>query len=144
MSIQFNPGNLIAGLEAQKARVDAATEVAAFEAGHVIEAGMKARITGGHPKGTKTGASPGGPPQNISGSLRRSITTEHPTHLGTGMYEVTVGPTIVYGRAVDLGGAHHWPAGVSYPYVQSGANQAISSGAVEAVFLSSWAKAIAL
>lgn len=136
-------GGLVQALELQVARVEAATGAAAYEAGHVIERGMKQQITGGHPKGTKTGASPGGPPENISGTLRRSIMTDFPVSVGGGMFEVTVGPTVIYARHVDLGGPR-WPDGVSYPYVQAGANLAIDSGQVEAVFLRSWARAMQL
>ena len=48
-------------------------------------------------------ATAGQPPMNRTGNLRRSIRGEK-FQKGFSKYEAIVGPTIVYGRAVELGG----------------------------------------
>lgn len=141
MTIRFTTQDLATALTEQVTRVDTATAIAAAQAGAVLERFMKAEITGGHAKGTKTGAVPGGPPQNVTGTLRRSISSSEPRRIGDGIYEVEAGPTVIYGRHVDQGGPR-WPSGVSYPYVQPGADKAMASGEVEQVFLTAWARAI--
>lgn len=61
----------------------------------------KEEIKGRRPEGQK--ATAGQPPMNRTGNLRRSITGQK-TQKGFGKYEAIVGPTIIYGRAVELGG----------------------------------------
>ena len=61
----------------------------------------KEEIQGRRPQGEK--ATAGLPPMNRTGNLRRSIRGEKITK-GFGKYEAIVGPTIIYGRAVELGG----------------------------------------
>ena len=61
----------------------------------------KEEIQGRRPKGEK--ATSGQPPMNRTGNLRRSIRGEKITK-GFAKYEAIVGPTIIYGRAVELGG----------------------------------------
>ncbi len=61
----------------------------------------KEEIQGRRPKGEK--ATAGQPPMNRTGNLRRSIRGEKITK-GFAKYEAIVGPTIIYGRAVELGG----------------------------------------
>jgi phage gpG-like protein len=61
-------------------------------------------------------ATPGKPPMNRTGDLRRSIRGEKAT-MGFGNYSAIVGPTIEYGRRVELGGGN-WPAGTRFPYME--------------------------
>lgn len=61
----------------------------------------KEEIQGRRPTGQKAQA--GSPPMNRTGNLRRSIRGEK-FRTGFGKYEAIVGPTIIYGRAVELGG----------------------------------------
>jgi hypothetical protein len=63
----------------------------------------KEQIQGRRPKGEK--ATSGIPPMNRSGNLRRSIRGEK-FRKGFASYSAIVGPTIIYGRAVELGGAY--------------------------------------
>lgn len=58
----------------------------------------------------------GHPPMNRSGDLRRSIRGEK-FNIGFANYTAIVGPTIVYGRRVELGGGN-WPDGVRFPYME--------------------------
>lgn len=67
----------------------------------------KEQIQGRRPKGQKAIA--GQPPMNRTGNLRRSIRGEK-INKGFGKYEAIVGPTIVYGRAVELGGEFSPPS----------------------------------
>ena len=55
--------------------------------------------------GTWEKATAGQPPMNRTGNLRRSIRGQK-INKGFGKYEAIVGPTIIYGRAVELGGAY--------------------------------------
>ena len=63
----------------------------------------KEQIQGRRPDGQK--ATSGQPPMNRSGNLRRSIRGEK-FRKGFASYSAIVGPTIIYGRAVELGGGY--------------------------------------
>ncbi len=74
----------------------------------------KAEIVGRRPKGER--AISGQPPMNRTGNLRRSIRGEK-YNVGFAKYEAIVGPTMIYGRAVELGGAPTWTKGQKFPYM---------------------------
>jgi hypothetical protein len=78
------------------------------------QAKLNAVEGGSHKRGTKTPATPGSGPARITGALQRSIHTE--VRKGFGTYEATVGPSMVYSRAVELG-SPRWSSGVKYPYL---------------------------
>ena len=78
------------------------------------QAKLNAVEGGTHKRGTKTPATPGSGPARITGALQRSIHTE--IRKGFGTYEASVGPTMIYSRAVELG-SPRWPSGVKYPYM---------------------------
>ena len=62
----------------------------------------------------------GEPPMNVTGNLRRSIRGER-FRSGFASYSAVVGPTLVYGRALEVGGQYappSWPSGNSYPYMK--------------------------
>jgi hypothetical protein len=61
-------------------------------------------------------AESGKPPQNRTGNLRRSIKGEKMRE-GFATYSAVVGPTIIYGRRVELGGGN-WPSGTKFPYMK--------------------------
>jgi hypothetical protein len=71
---------------------------------------------GSHKPGTKTPATPGGPPAAITGNLGRSIAAT-PVFEAFGGYQANVGAGMVYARAVELGHPQ-WPEGVRYPYME--------------------------
>lgn len=61
----------------------------------------------------------GQPPMNRTGDLRRSITA-YKYRIGFESYGAIVGPTIIYGRAVELGGKYgppNWKNGERFPYM---------------------------
>ena len=74
----------------------------------------KAEIVGKRPKGQM--ATSGQPPMNRTGNLRRSIRGEK-YNVGFAKYEAIVGPTMIYGRAVEMGGAPTWTRGQKFPYM---------------------------
>ena len=74
----------------------------------------KAEIVGRLPKGER--ATSRKPPMNRTGDLRRSIRGEK-YNVGFAKYEAIVGPTIIYGRAVEMGGAPTWTKGQKFPYM---------------------------
>lgn len=67
----------------------------------------KEEIKGRRPKGEKAIA--GQPPMNRTGNLRRSIKGDK-FRQGFASYSAIVGPTIVYGRAVEIGGEYAPPS----------------------------------
>ena len=68
-------------------------------------------------------AEPGQPPMNRTGNLRRSIRGEK-YRQGFATYSAVVGPTIVYGRSVEMGGKYAprtWSGETkskAFPYMQ--------------------------
>jgi hypothetical protein len=74
----------------------------------------KAEIVGKRPKGER--ATSGKPPMNRTGNLRRSIRGEK-YDVGFAKYNAIVGPTMIYGRAVEMGGAPTWTRGQKFPYM---------------------------
>lgn len=56
---------------------------------------------------------PDGPPVNRTGNLRRSIKPMK-FRVGFGSYGAIVGPTVIYGRILELG----FPNGNKYPYME--------------------------
>jgi len=66
-------------------------------------------------------ATPGQPPMNVTGNLRRSIRGEK-GQIGFGTYTAVVGPTVgVYARALEMGGKYappSWKNQQSYPYMR--------------------------
>lgn len=85
----------VAAMEALKARVSAATRQSVADALHLFQAAGMAHA----PVGVS------GNSTNAPGDLRRSIIVDGPAPVGAGVWEGQVGPTVVYGRQRELGGA---------------------------------------
>lgn len=107
----------------QVKNIDVATRMARDEMMMALIQLSKEQIQGARPytvgpRGGRTysKATPGQPPMNRTGNLRRSITGEK-FNVGFANYSAIVGPTIEYGRRVELGGGN-WPAGVRFPYME--------------------------
>lgn len=88
-------------LEKSATKINSGAEGLANEAMAIMIQLSKAEIQGRRPQGQK--ATAGQPPMNRTGNLRRSITGQK-RKVGFAQYQVIVGPTIEYGRAVELGG----------------------------------------
>lgn len=62
----------------------------------------------------------GEPPKNRTGNLRRSIKAEKHRE-GFGTYVAIVGPTVIYGRSLEIGGKYApptWRNDNKYPFMQ--------------------------
>ena len=81
----------------------------------------KEQIQGKRPKGQVAWQGSPTPPMNRTGDLRRSIRGEK-FRQGFASYTAIVGPTIIYGRRVELGGGN-WQPGVRFPYMEPAYNQ---------------------
>ena len=101
---------VLAKIERQRVAARAFVEQGA----HLAESAMKrrAREGGRHSRGTRTPASRGGGPAVISGDLGRSIRVGPIRAKGRWGYETSIGPTMIYSRAVELK--------YKYPYTRPG------------------------
>lgn len=122
------------GLEKSWAAIDSVatsigftTREAVSAAAHLIEKQAKINASG----------RPG--PNVRTGTLRRSIRVTGPRPWGVGGWEAMVGPTVVYGRRVELGGGN-WPAGTKFPYMGPAASFAQRIG-LRSLFSSRWSAA---
>lgn len=96
--------------------IDRSTRLARDEMMMALTQLSKEQIQGRRPKGQKAWTGSPTPPMNRTGDLRRSIRGE-PSRQGFATYSAIVGPTIAYGRRVELGGGN-WPSGVRFPYME--------------------------
>lgn len=96
-------GNFDASIDELKARVNAATRDAVALGGHEIEREAKLGFVGDHARGQPHVG--GNQPNVVSGSLRRSIKLipESPFSTGVGQWQVSIAPTLIYGRRIELG-----------------------------------------
>lgn len=87
----------------QQVNLDLGARAARDEMAMTLQQLAKEEIKGRRPAGEK--ATAGQPPMNRTGNLRRSIHTQK-FRLGLAKYTAVVGPGIVYGRAVEMGGSY--------------------------------------
>ena len=82
------------------------------------EVNKKRQVVGTTRSGNKiyAKAEPDKPPQKRTGTLQRSITGKKDRE-GFGTYTAVVGPGIIYGRRLELGGGN-WKQGIKFPYMQ--------------------------
>ena len=125
---------LAAALDAIVARTTASAEIIVRRGQAVVEANIKKQFTGAHAKGTPTTSAPGSPPDVVTGTLRRSVTSETPV-LNGAVATGRVYPTAVYARIQELGGRGLPPR----PYMEP-AHQA-SLAAIQRIALEEWARA---
>lgn len=93
-------------VDTKVAQMRRATMAATAKALHLIEKRTKEKLgLKSHQKGTPTPSSPGEPPALITGNLRRGIQVEGPIPVTANSWRGSVGPTAVYGRVQELGGA---------------------------------------
>jgi len=79
-----------------------------------------------------------GSPTNRTGNLSSSI--EYALlHVAPGRWGVTVGPTMQYGRAVELG-SPRWKTGNKFPYLQPGYEAALPY--IQEVYRNTWNRAL--
>ena len=126
-----NLSQVMNGLTVFEKNIMEAGEFAIAQAGFALEREAKKNAnTGTHARGEGhlSGTGPG--PNVVTGTLRRSITTE--VRYGFGSYIATVGPTVEYARAVELG--HPKWRGKRYPYLIPAAGKLIGDGTLSRVF----------
>lgn len=125
-------------LEKAVVRVGAQVDLAA-KANVSIAAATLIRDAQNNFEGTHKKGQPhvgGAKPNVVTGNLRRSIMADSTKHLGMGIYSTTVGPTMKYGRRVELGLA---PTG-AYPYF--GPAAAVVRREMAAIATANWARYI--
>lgn len=86
---------------------------------HLVEKAAKANFDGSHKKGEPHEG--GDKPNVVSGDLRRSIVVTRTTRTAFGEFSATVGPTMIYGRRVELG---YGSISRAFPYFEPGAETA--------------------
>lgn len=91
-------------------QVDAAARANVSQASMILIKDAQGNFEGSHKKGEPHVG--GAKPNVVTGNLRRSIMADGIQHIAMGSYSTTVGPTMRYGRRVELGLA---PTG-AYPY----------------------------
>jgi hypothetical protein len=98
-------------LQSAENNIGKGAENLAKEAMSILIQLSKEQIVGKRPKvnGVWEKATAGQPPMNRTGNLRRSIRGQK-RKVGFAKYEVIVGPTMVYGRAVELGNEYAPPS----------------------------------
>lgn len=127
-------------LQEMAARVDEGTRLAVQEGIVLMETQAKLNATSGkHKKGQPhiPGSGPG--PNVVSGNLRRSITHTRPERRGVTGWYARMGPTAVYGRAVELGLWQNPSA--KFPYIGP-AVKWVTGGPLILVIRNAWTKAL--
>lgn len=130
-----NLSQVLAGMTELEQNIEKAGEYAVAQAALKLERQAKLNAnTGTHKRGEGhiPGTGPG--PNVVTGTLRRSITTE--VRYGFGSYIATVGPTVEYARAVELG--HPKWRGKRYPYLIPAAATLINNGTLQRTFNSAF------
>lgn len=127
MAVWSGINEAVAALSQLSARVDAANRASTVEVAAEVERAAKSNFEGQHPPGTPRIPNASMKPNVVTGTLRRSIRSTGVQRLAGG-YTSTVGPTVIYGRRVELGfkgadslGRHYnQPA---YPYFGPGVKE---------------------
>lgn len=88
-------------LDGLAARIDAAGAAIVRDGAALVERAAKKNFEGAHPRGAPHVG--GDKPNVVTGTLRRSITSDPIRRTGLGTYSTKVGPRTVYGRRVELG-----------------------------------------
>jgi hypothetical protein len=115
-----NESAVLAAIKAKALVIDNAARAGVMAVAFELQKQAKINaFTGKHAPGQPhiPGTGPG--PNAGTGLLRRSISVH--TKKGFGNYVASVGPTVVYSRAVELGHPR-WKSGVKYPYLRPAAN----------------------
>lgn len=106
---------LVLALEEKLGEYKAAGLYGLTQVAFAIESAAKKNFDGTHKRGERHVPNGTGGPNVVTGALRRSIHTE--VREGFGTYTASVFPTMVYSRAVELGGK----GGARYPYLMPAA-----------------------
>lgn len=135
-----NMASVLNGLTEYEHRVEKAAEKGIYQAALAIERQAKKNAnTGTHARGEGhlKGTGPG--PNVVTGTLRRSITTE--VRYGFGTYVAQVGPTVEYARSLELGNPR-WKSGVRYPFLIPAVGYLVGNGTLNRVFTNAFSSAL--
>lgn len=131
--------NLVRGAVAkQTTNIDIAARMARNEMMMAMVQLAKKEIKGRRPEGQKAQA--GKPPMNRTGNLRRSIKGV-PSKVGFAKYTAIVGPTMIYSRAVELGGVYaprSWQGTTAmqgFPYMKPAYDKFIRAGLTNRIMI---------
>lgn len=132
-----------AALDKLMVRAEAAAIEAVTTGGALIERNAKLNFEGNHAKGEPHVG--GDKPNVVTGTLRRSIHSEPVQKIGLGSYQVKVGPSVLYGRRVELGFTGTDSLGRSfnqraYPYFTPAFEAALPE--LDGIFTRAWARAV--
>lgn len=144
-------------LDGLVAGASAAGRKAVTTGGHLLEAQVKQILTESHStsnpggrdshgrfvKNQHSASPPGQPPALVTGTLRRSIKVTPPSPKGPTGWEISVGPSAIYGRIQELGGITG--AYGSYlpprPYMAPALKRVIDDGSLAACYATAWREA---
>ena len=141
----FDISNFNESIDELKRRVDIATRDATALGGHQIEREAKLGFDDNPAQRPDTH---GPRPYSVSGNQVRSIKLipRVPINTGPGQWTVSIAPTMVYGRRIELGfhgtdsiGRHYNQPG--YPFLKPGLDKAIP--VLPRIFADTWARALA-
>lgn len=93
----------LAALDRIAPRAQAAAARGVRDAQRLVEREIKSEFTGAHSRKERTGSSPGSPPEVVTGTLRRSVTS-FPVETSALGAKGKVAPTSIYARIQELGG----------------------------------------
>lgn len=116
--INSNINQVIRAVTKATDKLDTGARMARDEMMNTLTQYAKEEIKGRRQPGER--AVSGEPPMNRTGNLRRSIKGER-YRQGYATYSAVVGPTIVYGRALELGGKYapkSWRDNQKFPYMK--------------------------
>lgn len=131
----------VAAVDLKTAQMRTATRQATAKALHLIERRTKQKLgQKSHQRGTPTPSGPGEPPALITGNLRRSISVTGPESIGPSAWRGKVGPTAVYGRVQELGGATGRGILPARPYLEPSYEELKDE--IRAIFRAAWTEAI--
>ena len=127
-----NLGQVMSGLTAFELNMERAGQAALTQAALAVERQAKLNAnTGTHKRGEGHVPGTGPGPNKVTGTLQRSINTQ--VRYGFGSYVATVGPSVEYARAVELG-SPRWKSGVRYPFLSTAVSYMVKSGNLQRVF----------
>ena len=131
MEVNIKVDGTLKGLDVKNVDFLAAVEFATTQTGLDAVTVMRSLITGGHKRGTPTPSKPGQPPTNVTGTLRRYISSN--VRRGFGLsYIATVGSTAIYSRNLELGMGKN---NVKYPFILPTATIMLTTGRARATYV---------
>ena len=125
-----------AKLEGMARDVDAAGREIVVKGAALVITYAQQNFAGAHAKGQPHIETSNGGPNIVTGDLRRSIIMDPIVRLGFSEYMTQIGPTMVYGRAVELGLKN----GANYPYFGPAVEKAMPE--IDAISAETWARLV--